>query len=398
VAYRQAGHANLHPADGVLNLPPQRHSHGLRQLAAVEASRGSFDEAAEAIGRATGVAVGKRQLEKLALAAAVDFEDFNAQLERSRAPATDVLVLTADGKGIVMRPEGLTEGTAKAAARSEVKLRTRLSKGEKTNRKRMATVGCVYDATPVPRAPTDVMASSDNQSPKAAPVAQNKWLVASVAHDAATVVNQIFDEATRRDPTHRRAWVALVDGNNHQIARIRAEADTRDVKVSIVCDFIHVLEYLWAAAWSFYREGDRHAEAWVKQKALAVLAGQSSTVAASIRRKATCLGLDPTRRANADKCATYLLNKRQHLDYPTALAQGWPIATGVIEGACRHVVKDRMDITGARWGIDGAEAILKLRVLRCNGDWPSYWTHHRRQEQRRVHEALYKNNAIPTAA
>ncbi len=87
---------------------------------------------------------------------------------------------------------------------------------------------------------------------------------------------------------------------------------------------------------------------------------QRGTVAAAIRRKATTLGLDANQRKNADGAADYLLTKRPYLDYPTALKTGWPIATGVIEGACRHLVKDRMDITGARWGLAGAEAILTL--------------------------------------
>jgi len=104
------------------------------------------------------------------------------------------------------------------------------------------------------------------------------------------------------------------------------------------------------------------------------------------------------RRAGADTCAAYLTNKRAHLNYPTALARGWPIATGVIEGACRHLVKDRMDLTGARWGLHGAEAILKLRALRSNGDLDEYWHYHLAQERQRVHQTRYLNNAIPRAA
>ena len=102
--------------------------------------------------------------------------------------------------------------------------------------------------------------------------------------------------------------------------------------------------------------------------------------------------------AGAEACATYLINKERYLDYPTALHNGWPIATGVIEGACRHLVKDRMDITGARWGLPGAEAVLKLRALRSNGDFDAYWRYHLEQERRRVHETRYLNGVIPRAA
>ncbi len=226
----------------------------------------------------------------------------------------------------------------------------------------------------------------------------NKWLTASVIDDAATVVGQVFDEAHRRDPAHERTWIALVDGNNHQIDRIHTEAGKRGVGVTILCDLIHVLEYLWKAAWSFHDEGDPAAEEWVHDKATAVLQGKAIRVAAGIRRAATRGGLDPPHRAGADACATYLINKAPYLDYPTALHNGWPIATGVIEGACRHLVKDRMDITGARWGLTGAEAILKLRALRSNGDLGDYWRYHLTQERQRVHETRYRNGTIPQAA
>jgi hypothetical protein len=258
----------------------------------------------------------------------------------------------------------------------------------------MAEVGAVYDVVPVPRGPEDVMGSGE----AAAPVAKAKWLTASVADDAAHVLSMIFDEADRRDPGHEGTWVALVDGANYQISRIKAEAKARNVQVAIICDFVHVLEYIWKAAWSFFDEGDPGAEAWVKQKALEVLRSKATTVAAAIRRKATCMGLGPKQRANADTCADYLLHKAPYLDYANALQKGWPIATGVIEGACRHIVKDRMDITGARWGLDGAEAVLKLRALRSNGDFPSYWAYHLAQERHRVHESRYANGVIPAAA
>ena len=401
LAYRRRGHANLYPADAALNLPVEKHSHGLRRLAAVETSRGSFDGAVEAIERGTGVRLGKRQVEELAASAAADFADFYNQRRPPAGGPDDVLALSADGKGIVMRPGALRPATAKAAEASTTKLATRLSKGEKRNRKRMAEVGAVYDITPIVRTPADILGSrapAEDSERTPAPAAANKWLTASVADDAATVVGRIFDEADRRDRTHERTWVALVDGNNHQIDRIHAEAAARGVDVAILCDFIHVLEYLWKAAWSFHHEAAPAAEQWVRDKALAVLDGKATRVAAGIRRAATRRGLDPARRAGADACATYLVNKAPYLDYPTALDNGWPIATGVIEGACRHLVKDRMDLTGARWGLHGAEAILKLRALRCNGDFNEYMRYHLAQERRRVHESRYLNGTIPQAA
>jgi len=155
---------------------------------------------------------------------------------------------------------------------------------------------------------------------------------------------------------------------------------------------------LWKAAWCFFAEADPAVEAWVRHQALAVLDGKATQVAGVIRRKATTAGLDRTRRNGADQTASYLTKKARYLDYPTALNKGWPIATGVIEGACRHIVADRLDIAGARWGLEGAEVILKLRALRSNKDFDAYWHYHLAQERRRVHESQYANNVIPLAA
>jgi len=399
LAYRRRGHHNLYPADAWLNLPTERHSHGLRRLIAAEAARGSYDAARDALVRATGQQLGKRQAEQLAIRAAADFTSFYATRGQPSAQAGDLVVISVDGKGVVMRPDALRPATAKAAAATDPKLATRLSKGEKRNRKRMAEVGAVYHVTPVARTVADVLPDGEEQhSARAAPKATGKWLTASVVDDAASVIAAVFDEACRRDPTHARTWVALVDGNNHQIDTITRQARARGVEVAVVVDLVHVLEYLWKAAWCFHNEGDPDAETWVHDKARAVLAGHATRVAAAIRRKATYHQLTGSARASADKTADYLTRKAEYLDYPTALEQGWPIATGVIEGACRQLVKDRMDITGARWGLHGAEAVLQLRALTSNHDFDDYWTYHLAQEQRRVHQSRYANATVPTAA
>lgn len=257
-----------------------------------------------------------------------------------------------------------------------------------------ATVGCVYDLEPVARAPGDILADSRAKT-SPAPKAKNKWLMASVVEDAGVVVSRIFEEAERRDPEGRRTWVALVDGNNHQIELIGAAARHRGRKVTIVVDFIHVLEYLWKAAWSFFAEADPQAEIWVRRKALSVLQGGAGRVSSAIQRMLTEREVSPEKREGAQDAARYLTRKRKYLDYPTALGAGWPISTGVIEGAVRYLVNDRMAITGARWGLEGAEAVLKLRTLRTNGDFNAYWRFHLDRERRLRHAALYRNQRIP---
>jgi hypothetical protein len=353
----------------------------------------------EAIERQTGVRLGKRQVEELAGLAAMDFEGFYENRRPARGKPGDLLVLSADGKGIVMRPPDALRTRAPARPRAGPGPNPRLSGEDHQNRKRMAEIGAVYDAKPAPRTAADILTSAapEGYEPAPGPVARNKWLTASIVKAPAEVIRRIFDEAERRDPKHRRTWVALVDGANHQIERIKFEGRKREVEVTIVVDFVHVLGYLWNAAGCLHPNDDQGAAQWVHRQAVRVLQGQARKVAGAIRRQATNARLDNSSRKPADDAANYLTNKAPYLDYPTALREGWPIATGIVEDACRHLVKDRMDITGARWGLAGAEAILKLRAVIANRDFEEYWRFHLAQERHHVHETRYQNHTIPAA-
>jgi hypothetical protein len=186
-----------------------------------------------------------------------------------------------------------------------------------------------------------------------------------------------------------------VDGNPKQLELLKKQAKAFEVTLTIIIDFIHVLEYLWKASHAFYKEGDLKCEQFVSERLLRVLNGQSSQVAKGIRKMATDRKLTEMQRKAVDKCASYLLKYKEYLRYDKYLAAGFPIATGVIEGACRYLVKDRMDITGARWGLSGAEAVLKLRSLRVSGDFDEYWSYHEKREQERNHSSKYKNGLPP---
>ena len=393
IAYRAPGVPNVHLADARLSLPPGKHSHGLGKLVAIEAARGSVGQACAAVQRATGVRLGTRQATGLICQAAADFGAFYTDLGHRPPPQAArgaVLAVSCDAKGIMMRPGQLRYRAARAAAKATPKQQTRLSRGEVRTRKRMAEVGAVFGILPVPRTAADILPRRPATAPPpAGPRATSKWVCASVASDAADVVAAVFAEADRRDPGHQRTWIALADGNVHQLDRIRAEAQARGITITIICDVIHVFEYLWKAAWCLFPEASPDAAPWVRARAHAILRGHARPVAAAIRDAITAHQLTPAQRNQASTAAGYLDAKAPYLDYPTALAAGWPISSGVIEGTCRHLVKDRMAITGARWGTDTAEAILKLCALQANGDFDAYWTYHLQQEHHRNHQASY---------
>ncbi len=245
--------------------------------------------------------------------AAADADAFYAA--RRPGPAADevLLVLQLDGKGIVMRPEALRPATAKAAASAQNKLAARLSPGDKHGRKRMAELAAVHDAVPAPRTAADIItppgASSGQQPRNRGPRAAGKWLTAPVTDDIPAVIAAGFEEASRRDPDGRRTWIALVDGDNTQIEAIAAEAARRGITVTVLIDFVHVLEYAWKAAWSFFDKGDPAAEERVAAQAVKILDGRAGQAAAGIRRRATAFGCSPAERAGADECAAYLTAK-----------------------------------------------------------------------------------------
>jgi hypothetical protein len=390
-AWRKPGAPDYLPADAALSVPAGRHSRTLAKLAAVEAVRGSFEAAHAAVARRCGNVIGKRQVEDSVTGSAADIPAFYAA--RIPGPCTPgtLLILSSDCKGVAMRPEALRAATAKAAERTG-KMRTRLAAGEKPNRKRMACLVTVYDAEPAQRRPHDVIAPPGGRHGtrrlRPGPKARGKWLAGSVRRDPGEVIAAAFDEAEARDPAHLRTWVVLVDGAEHQLNLIRAEAARRNAAIHVIIDIIHVLEYLWAAAWSLHEAGDPAAEDWVAVKALAVLAGGSDRTAQEITAEADTAGLKGSRRTGADACVRYLGNKREFLHYDQALEAGWPIATGVIEGACRHLIADRLSLSGSRWGLDAAEAILTLRAVISNGDFEEYWRFHLEREHQRLYPGV----------
>lgn len=389
---------SLFPLDAKLNLPANLYSHGLRKRVVEEASKNSFEDAVLSIGATTGYKINKRQVEELAVAVARDFEEFYEHRQSSQLEnIEDLLVLSFDAKGIVMRQDSLREITRRAAASEEHKLKTRLSKGEKRNRKRMAEVATVYTINRHRRSAESIVGNKKRRKQKPKPTNKRVW--ASVVREPSAVIEEAFQEALRRDPNKVRQMVILVDGQPHQLKYIRACMERYGLSdAPIVLDFVHVLEYLWKAAYCFEAEGTEEVEVWVQERALKILEGKSSDVAAGMRRSATKRNLNEDQRQAVDLCAKYLLQNKKMLKYDEYLRQGFPIATGVIEGACRHLINDRMALTGARWGLERAEAILKLRSLRSSGDFDEYWEFHRRRERERNHLAYYDQSGLELVA
>jgi hypothetical protein len=293
--------------------------------------------------------------------------------------------MTVDQKGIVMLKEDLRAATRKAAEECARRPGAQLNPGEKLNRKRMATVAAVYDIKPHERSPEEVMGLSMDEEKSARPRATHKRVWASVERESENVIQDMFDEALRRDPEKKRPWAILVDGGEKQLDLVLDFISRYRPDVSLILDFIHVLEYLWKAGYGFHPIGSIESEYWVAERALKVLQGKAAEVVSGLRQGATFHQLSSDKRKAVDKCADYLEKYGPLLEYNQYLSEGLPIATGVIEGACRHLIKDRMDRTGARWRLKRAEAVLRIRSLRSSGDFDAYWAFHQRREHQRIH-------------
>ena len=402
----EAGVPALHPRDAVLNLPPGGFSWQFRKLAEAACRSGTYDAAAEVTGLVTGARTGGRQLREMMEDCAADAEEF-AKARPAAAPpvlkhpdGTETAaagVASADAKGVSMLKGSLREGAARKAARKDGPASRRLGTGEKSAAKRMAETCVVYDSLPPqgpPRTAAEIMRRPRSE-PGRHPQAFNRVYACDIVSPCANVIEAgVFAEIQRRDPLLLRQWIGLVDGNNDQIRTFEKEAARLGIDMPLIIDFIHVLDYLRKAAWCFTPAGNiAAAEAQVTGWGEAILLGQSADVAAAIGRRAA---EDPPKPGsehakNIKKTLTYLQNKEPYLDYPAALANGWPISTGIIEGACRHLIGDRMGVTGSRWSLTGAQSVLWMRAIHASGDTDAYWGHHIHAEHQRNHLAKYQD-------
>ena len=409
------------PLDEELNVPPELYSHPLRRCAAEEVRKASFDEGVEALDRSTGGHVPKRQIEQLTERAAQDFEVFYEQ-KKAQEPedSAALLLLSADAGGVRVRKDALRDATRKAAEKEANQNAQTPGKGDpmapkklRNHDKRMATVTLVADQARHVRTPEEIIANIDGSAkekaaaePKAelkpakAPKPTHKTLLPSLVKPAKEAIEDMFDEADRRDPDKVRETVVLVDGQEQQKAAIRDQGKQRARTFTLIVDFIHILHYLWIAAKALRSSAFQWL--WVAYYASKLLRCKTdrdvSRIAAGITRCATNSKLAGKALASVRKCTRYLLANKAHLHYATYLALGYPIATGAIEGAIRYLLRDRMDITGASWGLPCGEAVLRLRALHSNDDFDEYWEFHLRQEKLRHFPASPANDNACCAA
>ncbi len=388
MAYRHGHEENLYPADARSVMPGDPYSMGLRALTAFHLASAGYGQAQEIIEDRTGVRIGHAQLSGIArdLAAWTDdfYEERSRDAEEEEQPASDVIMMQGDGKGIAMRPEHRRNAGKQDGTRPGIK--------------KMAEIVAVADFTPAVREPEDIAAPPARRKAHPGPEARDKWVSASVTESIEDMIAAAFGEADRRDPERVRQRVFLVDGNKQQLAAIAACAEERGMKVPVLIDYIHVSGYIGKAAAALHPGDPVAAGQWADGQLLRVLHGRAKAVAATLASVAAKTRANPRKRhldlTDLDRAVTYLNNNQQHMKYDKALEKGWPIATGMIEGACRFVIEDRFGITGARWSPGGAEDILKIRAVVVNGDLDDYMRFYKQRYRGEHHLARYDEDTI----
>jgi hypothetical protein len=376
MGYSRPGAASIFPLDKFLALPSRSFSYELQRRLVKAAVQNPFLDSVQTIGEWTGVSVSKRSLEEILPDAAQDFDAFYQQ--HSVATATgSILVAAVDGKGIPMvKPEGAQP-------------KARLTKGQKANKKRMATVATVFTRAPWVRTPQQVIDSlfPTSRKPSQAtlpPRPENKRVWASLRKGKTAVIQEVAEEMHRRDPTRSLTRLGLTDGERALQIRVNDK-----LHVTLILDLIHVLEKLWKAAYAFHPEGSLEADLWVIDRALRILYGEVGQVVKGIRQSITKRGISGPKRKTLNGIANYLYRNRTHMRYHQYLANGWPIASGPVEGACKNLIKDRMERSGMRWTEKMAEAVVQLRAIYLSGDFDRYWQFHIEQDQNRLYSVAW---------
>lgn len=372
--YRQ-GVGAATPLDQELALGADCYSDLVRELVEYLGAGGTYAKVADCFARLLGLELSTAAVTEMVAEDAVDVEAFYAQ-QAPPPPASEaaLLVIQADGKGVPMVRE------------TPVEPKVRLGKGEKQNRKKEAVVTGIYTIAPHPRTPAEVVASlfHPERTPAAPPTPrlapQNKRLWATMAgKDAA--LERLAGQVAGREGVHIQQRVALCDGAEALQERIQQHFPT----FILVLDFIHADEKLWEVANSLFGEKSPQRTPWVEAQTLDMLSGRVPQVITELRRLLSLAETTPSQNTILTKTANYFERNAAFMHYDQYLAAGWPIASGVIEGACRHLVKDRCELSGMRWTKDGVENLLRLRAVVENGDWVAY----RRFFQQQRHQRLY---------
>ena len=390
------------PLDAALGLPAGDNSYVLEDWLERLCVKEAFSEAVDDLRAWLGTTVSVRTAQRINRDVADYSEDYrlNQGLPSPEEDA-EILVVSADGKGVPMRRslEQRLRDEAVAAETAETPGKSSAGSSRRESKKQMAYVGAVYSIAPFVRTAEDVIdeVRRRKRSPeRPQPVQKHLWAKMTQIREGQVwpatplLFLDMAVECHERDPQRQKTLVCLMDGER-QLWDLQQEWFGRAVGV---LDLFHVLKRLWAVSDCLH---DQQSAAWsefVTHHLRMLLEGKVGYVIRNFRRLIKQHKLEDGEKEAVESAITYYENNRDHMRYDEYLAAGYPIASGVIEGACHHFVKDRMEGSGMRWEIEGAQAMLSLRAIYLNGQWDDFFTYRIAREQ----EWLYEKAPQPMAA
>jgi hypothetical protein len=378
------------PLDAQLHLPQRQYSYLLQRWLGAFVVDDAHAEAIRKLGTILGLEIAVKASEDLNREQASDVEVFQDNLPVP-APETEapLLVVTADCKGVPLVRKAVQQveesSGPPSSGRRGRSSNHRRGKGEKANKKQMAAVGAVYTIEPFVRTADDVIDEvMRKEARKRRSRPQNKRVRADLLVGKVSLFLWLAQEVIRRNPQGSKPVIFLSDGE-----RALQDRQSEYLPENTICilDLFHVLERLWKVAWCFFdeRTQKRQAHQWVEERLKRLLEGKAGSVIRGIRYQSTQYALRGQRQKTVKEAADYFERNRDRMKYDEYLAAGYPIGSGVVEGACRHLVKDRMERSGMRWLPSGAQAMLDLRATYLNGEWSDFWKFHTEREDQRLY-------------
>ncbi len=390
--YWRKGHEGFCPLDARINLPARRYSHLLCDWVQNALTEEPYDKAVERFSKLLGIPVSKLGQEYVAREAGVKFDDYYRQ-----KPAFDEktegshIGLEVDGKGVRMIASEKPKAT-------EVKQKpVRRGKGEKSGGLRKMAVATVdFTFNPEAKTPEEMVKTLMREAPgppvtikgdEKPRMALNQTVAASMAGKQ-TAIDAMLERVRKRDPSGGKKIVVLMDGNpalEEQMMTCLRMAGMADRVDAVILDIMHAMKYLWDAGTALYGERARERIPWVRKHALVMLKGDIGYVIGGLRITQTKKKLKASQCEAFNRSIIYFENHKHMMRYDRYLKAGYPIATGLVEGTCGSLIKDRADRSGSRWSSVGAQAVLNERAIMKNGEWDAFWKYHMKTENERLY-------------
>lgn len=387
--YRGENTAGVMPLDAKVNFPERSYSYLLQEWMNIFNIRDSFSESQLSLNKLMGLQISQSRFEVVSRDSGIDYDEFYADKSVPDSETEgDLQVLSFDGKGVpVIKKEAVT-------------IKARLNKGEKNQKKKEAMVGVSYTSDRNIRTPEQVAMNlvypdkskeekaEAKKIPSVSIKGQNIRRMASLERSKEDVMNEIVNDADRRDPQKNRPWVVVMDGALHLWTLIASVL--KGVDYTGILDIIHVVEYLWDAANALNKKKEIDRHKWVYTRLLSILNGNICILINELKQMLSSKTKKLTKKQieEIQKVITYFTNHKQWMKYDKYLEAGYPIGSGVVESACGHTVKNRMEGTGRRWSIKGAESILLLRSIYTSLDWDDYWCSHMILQREQKYDAF----------